>query len=421
MMQKTTIIGLEFNKFSIKPFIFDKTLLFAYGLIMLAVYGVYEIINVRYFSGAVNSQMIALDPTNPVLKESLRTAVFGVVGEVQKENPWTLFIANYIYMIYTGSGIIFLVALAEVLGIHLVEKLAASFMVAGLAMVFAGLFTIAVDTNVLNLHWMFLDPQMSTGMWLMMPLYGVYIPFVMFEIYLILTKKRELAKKLALPVLVLSIGVDIIEYYIQARLFSMNTARHLWSEFPALMLYFIISAFVTSLGIMGLLSFFVHKAKKEYAELMQLIQKSMLFFITILAAYELMGYLLINKDAAFMILFGPFKIAYFVGYIFLVFIVPFLFIVKSTKPVYTVIASLCVIVGGYVGRFLFVYGGNANPLTNRFGTGFEKYNLYDVAKSYNFVTPHFGEISIVVGSVGVAILVYKIFDILFSVNDIREH
>lgn len=154
---------------------------------------------------------------------------------------------------------------------------------------------------------------------------------------------------------------------------------------------------------------------------MQLIQKSMLFFITILAAYELMGYLLINKDAAFMILFGPFKIAYFVGYIFLVFIVPFLFIVKSTKPVYTVIASLCVIVGGYVGRFLFVYGGNANPLTNRFGTGFEKYNLYDVAKSYNFVTPHFGEISIVVGSVGVAILVYKIFDILFSVNDIREH
>ncbi|WP_294963631.1 hypothetical protein [Sulfurimonas sp.] len=250
-MQTTNILGLEINKLSIKVFLFDKTLLFAYTLILLACYGMYEIINVRYFSGAVNAHMISLDPTNEALKESLRTAVFGVVGEVHREIPWTLFIANYMYMIYTGSGIIFLVALAELFGVHLVAKTAASFMVAGISMVFAGLFTIATDLNLLNMIWMFLDPNYNTGMWLMLPLYSIYIPFVLFEIYLILTNKRELARKLALPILLLSIGVDLVEYYIQAKLFSMNTARHLWTEFPALMLYFIISAFVSSLGVMG--------------------------------------------------------------------------------------------------------------------------------------------------------------------------
>lgn len=420
-MQKTTILGLEFNKLSIRPFLFDKTVLFAYALIILAFYGMYEIINVRYFSGAVNAHMIALDPTNEALKESLKTAVFGTVGEVHREIPWTLFIANYMYMIYTGSGIIFLVALAELLGIHIVAKTAASFMVAGIAMVFAGLFTIATDLNLLNMIWMFLDPNYNTGMWLMLPLYSIYIPFVLFEIYLILTNKRELARKLALPILLLSIGVDLIEYYIQAKLFSMNTARHLWTEFPALMLYFIISAFVSSLGVMGILTFLVHRTKKEYTELMGFIKTSMLVFISLLGAYEILAYLIVDKNAAFIILFGPFKAAYFIGYIFLSLTVPFLLIVKTTKPIFTLLASISVVIGGYVGRYLFVYGGNANPLSNRFGTGFEQYNVYEVAKTYNYVAPHLGEILIVVGSFGVAILIYKIFDFLFSINELREH
>ncbi len=66
----------------------------------------------------------------------------------------------------------------------------------------------------------------------------------------------------------------------------MNTARHLWTEFPVLMVYFIISAFVSSLGIMGVLSYLVHRNKEGYPELMALIRKGLLFFIYLLAIYE---------------------------------------------------------------------------------------------------------------------------------------
>lgn len=419
-MEKIEILGLEINKVSIFGMFFNKVMVIAYVLLGLAFFGIYEIMEIRYFSEAANAHASGLDPTNPELREAMRLAVFGTVGEVNREIPWTLFIVNYMYMIYTGSGVIFLVALAELMKLHVVEKVAAAFMVAGISMVFAGLFTIATDLNILNMLSMFTSPNLGAGMWLMLPLYSVYIPFVLFEIYLILTKKRELARRLALPILVMSIGVDIVEYYIQAKLFSMNTARHLWTEFPGLMVYFIISAFVSSLGVMGIITFLVHKGKAEYKELMGLIRKAMVFFISLLALYEVFAYLAVDKDWTLIILFGEFKTMYFGGYILLALALPFLFVFRESKPFLTVMASVFVIIGGYIGRYIFVYGGNANPMTNRFGTGYEKYDFYSLASSFHYENPHLGEIFIVVGSIGVVLAVYSLFDSLFSVGKLRD-
>ena len=418
-MEKFTIAGLEINKVSLKELFFNKTMYLSYILILIALVGVVEIFDLRYFPEVATAHSLGVEPITAELREAMRNAIFGDVGEISREVPWTLFIANYMYMIYTGSGIIFLVALAELLKLQIVEKLAASFMVLGLAMVFAGLFTIATDLNLINIAWMFINPNVNTGMWLMLPLYLTYIPFVLFEIYLILTKKRELARKLAFPILILSIGVDLVEYYIQAKLFSMNNARHLWTEFPVLMIYFIISAFVSSLGVMGLLSYLVHRNKEGYKELMSLIRKAMLFFIYLLAIYEVIGYLVIDKDWAFIILFGEFRGLYFGGYILFTLVLPFLLLFRIVKH-YILAASISAIIGGFIGRILFVYGGNANPMSNRFGIDYEKYNFYDLVSRFNYVPPHFGEILIVVGSVGIVIIIYKLVDTLFSINIERE-
>lgn len=420
-MDKIEFAGLQINKLNIVSFLFSKSMLLAYVLLAMAGYGIFEVFEVRYFSEAATANASGMDPTNPHLKEAMKLAVFGTVGEVSREVPWTLFISNYMYMIYTGSGVIFLVALGELMNFKIVARAAAGFMVAGISMVFAGLFTIATDLNMLNMLSMITSPNMSAGMWLMLPLYCTYIPFVLFEIYLLLTNKREWAKRLAMPILIMSIGVDLVEYYIQAKLFSMNTARHLWTEFPFLTIYFIISAFVSSLGIMGINSFLVHRNKPEYEEIMSLIRRAMLFFISVLGIYEIFGYITVDKDWSMLILFGPFKYLYFGGYIFLTLALPFLLVVKPGKPIFTVIASVAVIIGGFAGRYLFVYGGNANPMSNRFGTGYERYDFYDVASTFNYVHPHLGEILIVIGSVGVCIVVYKIFDALFSIGELRDH
>ena len=420
-METVNFAGVEINKISFKRLFFSKTMLVAYVLVGIALIGVFELFDLRYFTVAVNAHDIGINPLDPAMKEAMKAAIFGTVGEIDRNLPWTVLIANYMYMVYTGSGVIFLVALAEFMNFRIVGKAAAGFLVAGIAMIFAGLFTIATDLHMLNIPWMVLTPNFKAGMWLMLPLYCTYIPFVLFEIYLIITNKREWARRLALPILILSLGIDLIEYYIQAKLFSMNTARHLWTEFPALTFYFIISAFVSSLGVMGVYTYLVHRKKPEYEELMNLIRRVMLLFVFSLGLYEIIGYMTVDKDWAFLILFGPFSYVYFLGYVLLTLALPFLFIVKPGKPVYTLCASILVVIGGFIGRYLFVYGGNANPMSNRFGTGYEKYDVYSVAESFIYNTPHLGEILIVMGSAGVAMIIYKLFDGLFSVGKLREH
>lgn len=420
-METLTFAGLDINKMSFKNMFFNRAMLLAYLLLIVGILGLYQVYDLRYFSATLNAHDAGMDPTNPALKEAMRQAIFGNVGEIDRNSPWTILISNYMFMLYTGSGIIFLVALAELMKVKVVEKVSVGFMVVGVSMVFAGLFTITTDLHVLNIPWMLITPNTEAAMWMMLPLYLVYIPFVLFEIYLLLTNNKALARKLALIIVVMSIGIDFIEYYIQASLFSMNTARHLWTQFPALTFYFIVSSFVCSLGIMGVYTFLVHRNKSEYVPLMNVIRRSMLGAIVILGLFEVVGYMNVDKDWANLILSGPFSSLYFFGYVFLTFVLSLLFVVKPGKAILTVMASIFVIVGGYVGRLIFVYGGNAVPMSNRFGTGFEKNEVYDVAESFIYTSPHLGEICIVVGSIGVALITYKLFDGLFSVGKLKEH
>ncbi len=421
-MEKYVVAGVEINKVSLKELFFNKTMLIAYLFLVLGFWGIYEVFNERYFLLAADAHDAGLNPGSKEVAEAMREAIFGNGGEVKREQPWTLYIVNYMYMIYSGSAIIFFVALAELLNIEVIKKTAAGFMSFGLAMVFGGLFTIALDLNVLHMHWMFLTPNIGAGMWLMLPLYVVYIPFVMFEIYLLITKNHQLAKKIAFVILILSIIIDLIEYYIQAKLFDMNTARHLWTTYPMLTFYFIVSAFVAAIAIMILYSILVYKDKleKDFDILINFLRVSSLYTIALLAMYEAIAYLFIDKNWGAIILFGEFKF-YFYIYLFLAVGLPFLLEFKKySNSLWIIIGAISTIIGTYLGRYIFVYGGNAYPMSDRFGTGFEKYGEYESAKEFIFFNPHISEILVVIGSVGIVLVVYKILDIFFGVSEVLD-
>jgi len=427
MMEKYELFGLDINKVSIKELLFNKMMLWAYLFLAIGLFGVYEVIHERYFMLAANAFDAGMDPGSREVAEAMKEAVFGSGGEVKREEPWTLYIVNYMYMIYTGSGIIFLVALAELLDVKVIKETAAGFMTVGLSLVFAGLFTIALDLNILHMKWMFLTPNVGAGMWLMLPLYAIYIPFVLFEIYLLLTKNHKWVKKIAVVVLLLSIVIDLIEYYIQAKLFDMNTARHLWTTYPNLTLYFIVSAFVAASGVMLLYAFLVYRDKlsDQFDTLNLFLKQVAIVVIILLAAYEATAFLFIDKSWASVILFGNFKYDFYI-YIVLAIGLPFaLLTYKILKGevhhIMTMFASISIIIGTYIGRFIFVYGGNAYPMSDRFGTGFEKYGEYEIVKETIFHAPSLPEIFVVIGSIGVILVVYKLFDLFLSVSSISKH
>jgi hypothetical protein len=426
-MNTITIAGVDINKVSISQLLFNKTMLFAYALLAFGLFGIYEVINERYLLLTANTLDAGLNPGSQEVANAFREAIFGAGGEVKRESPWTLYIVNYIYMIYTGSGIIFIVTIAELLDIKLLKKTAAGFLTFGLCMVFGGLFTIFFDLNVLNMHWMFLTPNITSGMWLMLPLYVVYISFVLFEIYLLISKNKQWTKKFALAILVVGILIDVAEYYIQAKLFNMNTARHLWTTYPILPLYFIISSFLGATGVMIVYSYTTYKEtlKAHFDELMSMLKKITLFMIVTLGAYEAVSFLFIDKKWANVILFSGFDFEFYI-YAMSAIVIPFglliyRFFQKTISDTLILTSAVFVIAGTYIGRFIFVYGGNAYPMSDRFGKGFERYTEYETTKEFIFFYPHMPEIFIVIGSVGVVFAMYKMIDVVFSVSKLSEH
>ena len=404
-----------------------KTMFLAYILLAFGVFGIFEIIHERYFLLSANAFDAGLNPGSHDVALAMKEAIFGPGGEVKRESPWTLFISNYMYMIYTGSGIIFLVTLAELANLEIFKKTAAGFLTLGLAMVFGGLFTIVFDLNVLNMQWMFITPNIGAGMWLMLPLYVIYIPFVMFEIYLLLTDNKKLIKRIAFAVLIVGICIDIAEYYIQAKLFDMNTARHLWTTYPILPLYFILSSFLAATGVMILYSYIAYKdqLKSDFDILMKTLRRLTLIFVILVASYEAIAFLFIDKKWATVIMFEGFAYQFYLNALFMI-ALPFLFMLmqlikRKISNFLMLLASLSIIIGSFMGRYIFVYGGNAYPMSDRFGTGFQKYGEYDVINSFIHTTPPASEICIVIGSFGVVIAAYKILDSLFSVSKVREH
>ena len=422
-MEKIVIAGVEINRVSIRQLLFNKYMLLSYILLAIGIYGIYEVIQMRYFLVGATAADAGMHPGTHQMVTAMKDAVFGEGGEVKREAPWSLYIVNYMYMIYTGSGIIFLVALDEILNLQIIKKTAAGFLTFGIAMVIGGLFTIMVDLNSLHMLWMIGSPNFGAGMWQMVPLYSVYIPFVLFEIYLLITKKGGWVKSISYVILFLSVIIDIVEYYIQANLFSLNEARHLWTTYPWLTLYFIISAYVAAIGVMGVYSFFTYRKtlKNEYHTLIEVIRKTAVITITLLAVYEALAYLSIDKEWAFLILFGPFKYLFFGGYILLAMTIPYLLLFKESKNYMTTLASIFMIIGTYIGRYIFVYGGNAHPMSDRFGTGFEKYGIYEKFTSFIYYPPERSEVFVVIGSFGVILAVYTLLNKLLSVSKIREH
>jgi len=426
-VEKFNIAGVDINRVSMRELFFNKTMLFAYVLLAFGTLGIYEIILERYFLLTANAFDAGLHPGSHEVALAMKEAVFGHGGEVKRESPWTLYIANYMYMIYTGSGIIFLVALGELFNVEIIKKTAAGFLTFGLCMVFAGLFTIVFDLNFLNMLEMFTTPNITAGMWLMLPLYSIYIPFVMFEIYLLIAKQVKWIKSIAFVILLLSIVIDIAEYYIQAKLFNMNTARHLWTTYPALPLYFIVSSFLAASGVMILYSYVSYKKQlgDSFRELLMVFKKLTLFSIVVLATYEVIAFLFIDKNWASVILFGGFNYEFYI-YALLAFVLPFSLLIyrllkKEINHFFIIMAAISIIIGTFIGRIIFVYGGNAYPLSDRFGSGFEKYSEYDVVKEFILFFPPLSEIYIVVGSVGVIFAAYKVLDNFFGVSKIREH
>ncbi len=422
--------GLKIKKVSIKELLFNKTMLIAYILLAIGLVGWYEIFYLRWAHEFVNNHDViaAAGGSAEHLKaiaEALKEQIFNLehIEEVNKAEPWGVFVTQYVYLLYGGSAIIFLVALAELFKVKVAPKVAAALMTFGISMVFGGLTSIFTDlANQLNIYWMILNPQPQSGMWLMLPLYGIYIPFTFIEIYFLITNNRELARKVAGILVIISIFIDLAEFYIQGLLFNLNTPRHLWTDIPALWFYFLVTGSLT--GIFGslLYGFLGLKNKPYFNEFVEITRKASIVFIILAAIYEIINFMVVDPKWMNLIIKGsPISWMYW-AWIVLGIVIPFaLFLTKNKNLI--LLGAISGLIGTFFMRQTFIYGGNIYPMSDRFGMGPEATSLYqlDAITPWAYVPAHTMEWLIIIGCLGLGIAIYSILDSLFDIRNASDN
>jgi Ni/Fe-hydrogenase subunit HybB-like protein len=404
--------GLNFKSVSFGELFLNKTMLFAYVLLAVGLIGWIQIYGLRFGHDFVNvKDMIGVDADNAKqLALAMKEQIFGMhhIEEVPRTEPWGIFVAQYTYLLYGGSALIFLTALAELFNLHIAHKASAALMTLGIALALGGMTSIASDWgNPLNIYYMILNPQPHSGMWMMLPLYSLYIPFTFVEIYFLMTNKRELAKKLALPLVIIGLGIDFAEFYIQGILFQLNEPRHLWTNFPSLWLYFLLTGMVSGIAFALIYAGLALREKEWYEELKTILRKAGIVTIILVALYETISGLAGIHEAPFSTMFW--------GYVVVGLALPLvLFFIKQDF-----LAAILMAIGTFIARELFVYAGNAEPMTNRFGMGPEAFSTYNVAELEKVVyeAPHTMEILIIIGCLGLGIAIFKLLDTLLDVSN----
>jgi hypothetical protein len=402
----------------------------AYILIIIGLIGWSELYGLRYFHMFVNTKDIIAAAGGSVdhlhaVAQAIKDQIFNLkeIEEVNKAEPWGLFVAQYTYLLYGGSALIFMTALAELFHVKIAPKVAAALITFGISMVFGGLTSIATDLgNLINVYWMVLNPQPQSGMWLMLPLYAIYIPFTFIEIYFLITNKRELARKIALVLVIVGLIIDLGEFYIQGLLFNLNVPRHLWTQIPQLWIYFLITGAVTGIG--GAIIFaFLGLRNKPYFEDFIKVASTMGIVVTVLAAiYEVINFMTVDpKWINLMIKGSPISWMYW-SWLVLGIAVPFI-LWLTRKPGPALLGALSAVIGAFLLRVGFLAAGNIVPMTNRFGTGYEATSVYnlDALKPYAYVAPHTMEILIIIGCLGVGIAIYSLLDSIFDVRNINDN
>jgi len=189
-----------------------------------------------------------------------------------------------------------------------------------------------------------------------------------------------------------------------------------------LWVYFLISGALT--GVAGAIIFaFLGLRNKPYFEEMVITASKVGIALTALAAlYEVVNFMVVDPKWMNLIVKGsPISWMYW-GWIILGIVVPFVLFL-ARKPATSLIAAISALIGTFLMRQAFIYGGNIVPMTDRFGTGPEGTSIYDLGyiKPYAYIAPHTMELLIIIGCLGLGIAIYSILDSLFDVRNINDN
>lgn len=334
---------------------------------------------------------------------------------VTREHPWGLLIAVYIFFVVSSTGLCIVGSLGDVFGFKDYMEISKRAIFGSIVTILAGFAVIAFEIGhpVTMMIYNVLTPGLTSAIWWMGTLYGLYLTFMIIEFVFLLKHDMKMAKIFGLSGLLIGLAAHSnlggVFGFLNARTISNGVF------YPT---YFILTAFITGIFLAYIMYGFRYKLNfsesstkmlANLAKIQGLLISILLFFVTWKMLTDIYGGMPNRAEVALHILAGP----TFWAEVILVMIIPLFIILKSggnnVKGMFW--ASLSGMVGVFFMRYNLVHDTQLKPLQML------KTSEYQLAPTWVDYFPSGAEIMISLGGLGLCLVMYYVGTKVFNLDE----
>jgi molybdopterin-containing oxidoreductase family membrane subunit len=338
---------------------------------------------------------------------------------VTREHPWGLLIAVYIFFVVSSTGLCIIGSLGDVFGFKDYMLISKRAIFGSIVTIIAGFAVIAFEIGhpVTMLIYNVLTPGLTSAIWWMGTLYGLYLTFMIIEFVFLLKGDMKKAKIFGLTGLL----VGLAAHSNLGSVFGFLNARPISNGvfYPT---YFILTAFITGVFIAFILMGFRYKLDfpekvktmlTGLAKIQALLISILIFFVTWKMLTDMYGGMPNRAEVAHHIL-GSWT---FWAEVILAMLIPLYLILRDmgSSPVVLFWASLSGMVGVFFMRYNLVHDTQLKPLQMM------KIREYQLSPDWIHYFPSATEIMISLGGLGLCVAMYYAGTKFFNLDEDEGH
>ena len=335
---------------------------------------------------------------------------------ISREVSWGILIIGYSFLVGISAGAAIIGSLAHVFKVSAFHVMSKRVALVSLAALIGAFFIIfwelagPYQLQTLRLLKYYTNFEFTSPIWWMVTLYMIELPLLAVEVYFLVSKKEESAFFASL----IGLFLGVIAYSTLAFVFASNATRPLWHS-TSFSLFFIISATAAGASVVLMMIFLsgrgeILKENVSALSKMLFLGLCLMFFVgtwnVLLNTYGAQ-----NELAATMKLFvgeGPMASNFYYFELGLGIILPAILLVVGgfRSPLLSAVAGFFMIIGMFFARFDTIVGGQllSRPDTHMDFT----LHTYHISNS---------ELSIFIGGLGVAALVFFLGEKFFNLEE----
>jgi len=333
---------------------------------------------------------------------------------VTREHPWGLLIAVYIFFVVSSTGLCIIGSLGDVFGFKDYELISKRAIFGSIVTIVAGFAVIAFEIGhpVTMLIYNVLSPGLTSAIWWMGTLYGLYLTFMIIEFVFLLKGDMVKAKIFGLTGLL----VGLAAHSNLGSVFGFLNARPISNGvfYPT---YFILTAFITGVFLAFIMMGFRYKLAfpesvktmlTGLAKIQGLLISILIFFVTWKMLTDVYGGMPNRAEVAVHI----FHSWTFWAEVILAMFIPLILILKDMgkSPVILFWASMIGMVGIFFMRYNLVHDTQLKPLQMM------KIREYQLTPEWIHYFPSSTEIMISLGGLGLCVAMYYVGTKLFNLD-----